>query len=173
MLYSAYQHKGLSAVRYSRGAGVGAVEQEEMTIIPMGHGDIVKRGQQVAILSFGTLLPAAMQAATELDATLVNMRFVKPLDERLIRELSESHDLVVTLEENVIAGGAGSAVNEFVADQELNVACLNLGLPDQYLNHDNQAKQLAECGLDGAGIVNSISKSVYYQPIIQKKSESA
>ena len=173
MLYSAYQHKGLTAVRYPRGAGVGAIEQENMTIIPLGRGKVVKRGQQVAILSFGTLLPAAIQAASELDATVVNMRFVKPLDETLIRKLSQSHDLLVTVEENVIAGGAGSAVNEFVVDQELSVACLNLGLPDQYLNHDNQAKQLAGCGLDGAGIINSISKSAYYHPIIQKKSESA
>ena len=173
MLYSAYQHKGLTAVRYPRGAGVGAIEQREMSIIPLGRGEIVRQGQQVAILSFGTLLPAAMHAASELNATVVNMRFVKPLDEALIRSLSQSHDLLVTLEENVIAGGAGSAVNEFVVEQELGIACLNLGLPDQYLNHDSQAKQLADCGLDGAGITKSVLRSAHYRPLVQKQTESA
>jgi len=171
MLYSAYRHKGLTAVRYPRGAGVGAKERKDMSVIPLGKGEIVQHGQQVAILCFGTLLPAAVEAAQSLNATVVNMRFVKPLDEALIRELCVNHDLLVTVEENVIAGGAGSAVNEFLSADSLNTPSLNLGLPDQYIDHGNQADLLAECGLDAEGIRKSILASHYYQPILEKKTK--
>jgi len=171
MLYSAYRHKGLTAVRYPRGAGVGAKERKDMSVIPLGKGKIVQHGQQVAILCFGTLLPAAVEAAQSLNATVVNMRFAKPLDEALIRELCVNHDLLVTVEENVIAGGAGSAVNEFLSADSLNTPSLNLGLPDQYIDHGNQADLLAECGLDAEGIRKSILASHYYQPILEKKTK--
>ena len=164
MLYSAYKHRGLTAVRYPRGAGVGAKERSEMSEIPLGKGLIVRNGGtsdsggriRVAILSFGTLLPAAMQAAEALDATVVNMRFVKPLDEKLVSEIALKHDLIVTVEENVVAGGAGSAVNEYLASAEHIIPSLNLGLPDRYIDHGSQEQQLAECGLDAAGIEASI-----------------
>ena len=164
MLYSAYKHVGLTAVRYPRGAGIGAPENTEMTEIPMATGVTVKKGGHVAILSFGTLLPAAIEAATKLGATVVNMRFVKPLDEKLINELANTHDLLVTLEENVVAGGAGSGVNEALSAAGISTPTLNLGLPDRYIDHGSQTALLAECGLDAIGIEQSIVNSPFYQP---------
>ena len=172
MLYSAYKHKGLTSVRYPRGAGVGAAEKQEMTEIPLGTADIVAKGSQVAILSFGTLLPAALEAARSLGATVVNMRFVKPLDETLIRELANTHNLFVTLEENVIAGGAGSGVNEYLASQQITIPTLNLGLPDQYIDHGSQAQLLADCGLDADGIVKTVMSSSHYQLIANEEDEN-
>jgi len=172
MLYSAYQQKGLTAVRYPRGAGTGAKERTEMTEIPLGKGEIIKHGANVAILSFGTLLPAAIEAAETLGATVANMRFVKPLDQNIIRELEKSHDLIITLEENTIAGGAGSAVNEFLAIEQLTTPILNLGIPDRYIEHASQQSQLTECGLDAKGIIDSIEKSIYYQTIEIKQSKT-
>ncbi|MFT5572055.1 MAG: 1-deoxy-D-xylulose-5-phosphate synthase [Cryomorphaceae bacterium] len=169
MLYSAYQHVGLTAVRYPRGAGIGAVEQTQMSEIPLGKGVLLERGQNVAILSFGTVLSAAREAAKSVGATLVDMRFVKPIDEELVREIASSHDLIVTVEENVIAGGAGSAVNEFLAASGFAIACLNLGLPDRYIDHGSQSALLTECGLDGKGIENSIRASAFYQPAAIKQ----
>lgn len=172
MLYSAYIHKGLSAVRYPRGAGTGAVESKTMTEIQIGTAELVQHGNQTAILSFGTPLHAAREAASVLGATLVNMRFVKPIDKAMLERLAEDHTFFVTIEENVIAGGAGSAVNEFVWENQLAVQCLNLGLPDYYVDHASQEEQLAECGLDAAGIVKSISNSAYYEPVLERKSKS-
>jgi len=172
MLFSAYQHKGLTAVRYPRGAGSGAEERSEMTEIPIGTGEIVRKGQYIAILSFGTLLPAALEAADALGATVVNMRFVKPLDESLIRNIAETHDLIVTLEENVIAGGAGSGVNELLASASIVTPSLNLGLPDQYIEHGTQASQLAQCGLDSAGIERAIVASPFYLPMQNKQTKT-
>ena len=169
MLYSAYRHKGLTAVRYPRGAGIGAVENKEMTEIPLGKANTVRNGTKVAILSFGTLLPAAIEAGEAIDATVVNMRFVKPLDDELINKVAKSHDLIVTLEENVVAGGAGSGVNESLAKQQFAVPILNLGLPDSYVEHGAQSQLLAECGLDAKGIVASIKGSAYYSESSNKK----
>ena len=163
MLHTAYHHKGLTAVRYPRGAGVGATETKEMTMLPIGKGNIIRKNQQkdkkapkVAILSFGTLLKQADIAAESIDATVVDMRFVKPLDEELIKELSKTHDLLVTLEENVLMGGAGSAVNEFILQNKLSVQVLNLGLPDRYIHHGTQESLLCQLGLDANGIKKSI-----------------
>lgn len=167
MLYSAYLHKGLTAVRYPRGAGIGAQEQATMREIPLGKAQHVRHGANVAILSFGTLLPAALEAAQTLNATVVNMRFVKPLDEDMISKIAETHDLLVTLEENVVAGGAGSAVNEYLAATEYTKPVLNLGLPDRYIDQGSQQQQLAECGLDAAGIIKSISSSAFYSPSLK------
>ena len=172
MLYSAYQHKGLSAVRYPRGAGTGAIEEKHMTAIDLGTAQEVESGAEIAILSFGTLLPAAIEAAKLLGATVVNMRFVKPLDEQMIAKLATTHSLLVTLEENVVAGGAGSAVNEYLAAAEISVPCLNLGLPDRYIDHGSQTAQLSECGLDAAGIIKSIAGSRYYQPLLKEQRKS-
>lgn len=171
MLYTAYQHKGLTAVRYPRGAGVGAVEREQMQTIEIGKSLSVRQGQSVAILSFGTLLPAALGAAEKLNATVIDMCFVKPLDEHRITEIAQSHDLIVTLEENVIAGGAGSGVNEFLSACELSTPTLNLGLPDQYIDHGNQADLLAQCGLDAVGIEASIRNSAFFNPTITQLQE--
>ena len=163
MLYSAYKHKGLTAVRYPRGAGIGAVEETQMSEIPLGKAKVLTKGNKIAILNFGTLLPAARMAAISLGATLVDMRFVKPLDEKLLSELAQSHDLLVTVEENVIAGGAGSGVYEYLSYTGVNTPTLNLGLPDRYIDHGDQATLLAECGLDGAGIEKSILKSPHFE----------
>lgn len=165
MLYSAYQHKGLSAVRYPRGPGIGAAERTEMNIIPLGKAEIVEQGAEIALLSFGTLLPAALDAGKALGATVVNMRFVKPLDEDIIRKLADSHQLLVTIEENVVAGGAGSAVNELLSHTQIATPCLNLGLPDHYIDHGSQTSLLAECGLDADGILSSIKQSTVYQSL--------
>jgi 1-deoxy-D-xylulose-5-phosphate synthase len=163
MLYSAYQHKGLTAVRYPRGPGTGSKEKILMSEIPLGKGKLVRQGQHVAILSFGTLLPAAIEAADAINATVVNMRFVKPIDGQLVNDVAASHDLIVTLEENVIAGGAGSAVNEYLSANQITTPTLNLGLPDQYIDQASQQQQLASCGLDADGIIKSITSSKFYQ----------
>ena len=171
MLYSAYNYKGLSAVRYPRGSGIGAVESEQMQEIPFAKGDIVRNGSGVAILSFGTLLPAAIEVANQLNATVINMRFVKPLDGALIEEIAANHDLLVTLEENVVAGGAGSGVNEYLSNAGISTPSLNLGLPDRYIDHGSQADLLAECGLDAAGIRQSITSSPFYIQADDKKAQ--
>jgi len=166
MLYSAYKTKGLTAVRYPRGPGTGASEAKEMTEIALGSSLTMRQskaqGKKVAILAFGTVLAAALDAAEIIDATVVNMRFVKPLDGAVIDELSKTHDLIVTVEENVIAGGAGSGVNEYLSSASINTPSLNLGLPDRYIDHGSQTALLAECGLDAQGIVKSITSSVFY-----------
>lgn len=162
MLYSAYQHVGLTAVRYPRGAGIGVPERSEMTEIPLATGVEVRQGQGVAILSFGTVLPAVLEAAEKLDASVINMRFVKPLDEKLIRKMADNHKFIVTVEENVIAGGAGSGVNETLASIGYATPILNLGLPDRYIDHGSQSALLSECGLDAAGIEQSIRDSAFF-----------
>jgi 1-deoxy-D-xylulose-5-phosphate synthase len=167
MLHTAYHHKGFTAVRYPRGAGIGAAEDHEMQLLEIGKGVIVressiqeatinKNEQKIAILNFGTLLDRGIKAAEELNATIVDMRFVKPIDQELIIEISKTHDLIVTLEENVIMGGAGSAVNEFIHQVKLDVQLLNLGLPDQYIHHGTQDSLLTQVGLDTDGIKKSI-----------------
>lgn len=162
MLYSAYQHRGLTAVRYPRGATHGESTVEQMREIPLGKAKTVKHGHAIAILCFGTLLETAEMAGEELGATVVNMRFVKPLDTKLIEQIAASHQLIVTVEENVVAGGAGAGVNEHFANAGINIPVLNLGLPDYYVDHGSQLQQLQECGLDKAGIVRAIRRSPFW-----------
>jgi 1-deoxy-D-xylulose-5-phosphate synthase len=156
MLYTAFRQDTPTAVRYPRGKGMGIEAYAVMTEIPLGKAVKLRSGRSIALLLFGSLLPQAQAAAEELDATLVNMRFVKPLDEAMIRELAQSHDLLVTLEDNAVMGGAGSAVNEYLHAAELPVAVLNLGLPDEYIDHAQREEQLAACGLDADGIVKRV-----------------
>ena len=156
MLYTAYQHKGPAAVRYPRGAATGIAPEQTMTELALGQGRVIKQGRDIAILAFGTLLHAAASVADKLGATLVDMRFVKPLDLALLQQLSASHSKFVTLEDNAIAGGAGSGVNEAMAALRLPVQMLNLGLPDQFIRHGSQEQLYAELGLDSAGIEQSI-----------------
>ncbi|WP_217519234.1 1-deoxy-D-xylulose-5-phosphate synthase [Vibrio metschnikovii] len=156
MLYTGHQHQGPSAVRYPRGTGMGVQIETDFTPLTIGKGRLIRQGEKVAILSFGTLLPNALQAAEALNATVADMRFVKPLDEALITELANSHDVLVTLEENVIAGGAGAAVVEYLMAQKLLKPTLNLGLPDQFIAQGTQEEMHAELGLDGAGIETAI-----------------
>lgn len=156
MLYTGFQYPGPAAVRYPRGTGPGVKTVKEMQALPLGKGEVRRQGAQIAILSFGTMLAPALEAAEQLNATVANMRFVKPLDENLIAELAASHDVLVTVEENSIAGGAGSAVNEVLAAQGYQGMALNLGLPDRYVEHGNPEDMLAECGLDKTGIITAI-----------------
>ncbi|MDF5109611.1 transketolase C-terminal domain-containing protein, partial [Vibrio parahaemolyticus] len=130
MLYTGHKHSGPSAVRYPRGSGMGVEIETEFTALEIGKGRMVRQGEKVAILSFGTFLGNALEAAEYLNATVADMRFVKPLDEALIRQLAADHDVLVTLEENVIAGGAGAGVVEFMMKDKIIKPVLNLGLPD-------------------------------------------
>jgi len=157
MLYTGFQHDGPAAVRYPRGRGPGAEVHAQMSALPLGVGELRRNGKRIAILSFGSLLDQALAAGEALDATVANMRFVKPLDVTLARELAESHDLIVTVEDNAVMGGAGSAVNEALAALGLRTPVLNLGLPDRFVEHGSREELLAECGLDTQGLVASIT----------------
>ncbi|MDG2088709.1 MAG: 1-deoxy-D-xylulose-5-phosphate synthase [Arenicellaceae bacterium] len=161
MLYTAYQHQGPSSVRYPRGSGTGTKETTEMTAIPIGQGEISTKGNNIAILSFGALLPAALGAALKLGASVANMRFIKPLDEQLILDLAKNHSLLITLEENTTNGGAGSGVNEFLASQSITTPIINLGLPDSYIEHGLQTDMLTACGLDASGIIKSAHTALH------------
>ena len=158
LLYTGYMHKGPAAVRYPRGKGTGALIDKIMTALPIGKGVIRRSGSKVAILNFGTLLASALEAAEKLDATLVDMRFVKPLDRELVLELASSHKLLVTLEENTVAGGAGSAVSELLAEESIVAPVLQLGLPDKLIDHGSHQQQLQLAGLDTDQIIDRIQK---------------
>ncbi len=156
MLTTGFRHDGPAAVRYPRGNGLGVAAGKELDTLPIGKGDLVREGAQIAILSFGSLLGPALEAAELLGASVANMRFIKPLDEVLVLELAGKHDLLVTLEDNVVMGGAGSAVNEFLESVNCNVPVLNLGLPDSFVEQGSRAQLLALCGLDTDGIVRAV-----------------
>ncbi len=158
LLYTAYQHKGPAAVRYPRGAGTGITTEKTLTAFPIGKAITKRQGENLAMLCFGTLLAEAQIAADQLNASLIDMRFVKPLDTDLLDQLQATHSLLVTLEENVIAGGAGSAVSEYLRSQHYAVDLLQLGFGDYFVEHQNQKIQLAEQGLDAAGIVAAITR---------------
>ncbi|WP_423185817.1 1-deoxy-D-xylulose-5-phosphate synthase [Alishewanella sp. d11] len=152
MLYTGYQHQGVAAVRYPRGSGTGIRAVEQMELLPIGKAKLVRQGQKLAILAFGPLLSACEHAAAALDATLVDMRFVKPLDQALLTSLAASHSHILTVEDNAIMGGAGSAVNEFLVSIQFTGKLLNLGLPDEFIKHGTQQEIYQELGLDQAGI---------------------
>lgn len=156
MLYTGYLCNGPAAVRYPRGSGTGIQAESEMQALALGKGRIVRQGKGTAILAFGTLLQQARAAAEALDATLVDMRFVKPMDEELVLSLAATHNHFVTLEDNAIMGGAGSAVNELLMRNKQCKPVLNLGLPDRFIEQGTQEEIYAQLGLDGAGILASI-----------------
>lgn len=158
MLYTGYLCNGPAAVRYPRGSGTGIQAESEMQALALGKGRVVREGKGTAILAFGTLLQQARAAAEALDATLVDMRFVKPMDAALVLELAATHDQFVTLEDNAIMGGAGSAVNELLMGARLCKPVLNLGLPDRFIEQGTQEEIYALLGLDGAGILASIER---------------
>lgn len=164
MLTTGFQYQGVSAVRYPRGSGTGAQIDKVLTTIEIGKGQIVRHGQKVAILAFGSMLAPALQAAETINATVANMRFVKPLDTELIAQLANSHDYLVTVEENCVMGGAGTAVMEALQQIQKNMAhpvkTLCLGLPDQFIEHGVHETMLAECGLDAQGINTAIAQLI-------------
>ncbi|MCM5679538.1 1-deoxy-D-xylulose-5-phosphate synthase [Schlegelella sp. S2-27] len=156
LLYTAFQQNHPTAVRYPRGAGAGVEVQQQMAALPFGKGEVRRTGQRIAFLAFGTLLYPALQAAEKLDATVANMRFVKPLDTALVEQLARTHDALVTIEEGCLMGGAGSAVAEALHAAGLTTPVLMLGLKDEFIEHGDPAKLLALQGLDAAGIERSV-----------------
>jgi len=158
MLTTAFHIDGPTAVRYPRGSGPGVAPAPTFDMLPVGRGEIRRRGRRVAILAFGTLLSAALEAGKQLDATVANMRFVKPLDESLVLELAETHEMLVSVEENAIVGGAGAEVARCLEASGKRTQLLRLGLPDSFIEHGEQAAMLALLGLDAAGIVRRIKE---------------
>jgi 1-deoxy-D-xylulose-5-phosphate synthase len=156
MLYTGHLHEGPAAVRYPRGNGPGTPIESEMQALPIGKGRILREGQGTAILAFGSMVTPALEVAETLGATVVDMRFVKPLDTELINAVSLTHDLLVTVEENARAGGAGSAVNEHLLGNAISSPVLNIGVPDNFIYQDKPASMLARCGLDADGILAAI-----------------
>jgi 1-deoxy-D-xylulose-5-phosphate synthase len=156
MLTTAFHLETPSAVRYPRGSGPGVLPEKSLQTLPIGKGEIRCSGQKVAILAFGSMLAPALVAAQQVNATVANMRFVKPLDTELVLQLAREHSLLVTVEENTVLGGAGSAVAECLQQRGVTVPLLQLGLPDTFIEHGDPAQMLANCGLDAIGIVASI-----------------
>jgi 1-deoxy-D-xylulose-5-phosphate synthase len=156
MLSTAYRYPGPASVRYPRGAGPGAMIESELDTLELGKGVVRRQGRQVALLAFGTMVAPALKAADTLNATVVDMRFVKPLDAALVAQMAASHELIVTIEEGAVMGGAGSAVAEALSAAGFVKPLLQLGLPDRFIDHGDAQQLLAQCGLDAAGIVNSV-----------------
>jgi 1-deoxy-D-xylulose-5-phosphate synthase len=165
MLYTAFQLDTPTAVRYPRGTGTGIAPQKQMQMLPVGRGEIRRNGSRIALLAFGSMLKPCLDAADELDATVANMRFVKPLDDELVAALARDHALLVTVEENTVMGGAGSAVMECLASRGIMVPMLQLGLPDVFLDQGDPPQMLADCGLDKEGIVRSVQARLAPQPV--------
>jgi len=156
MLFTGFLLDGPSAVRYPRGTGPGVPMQAEMTAIPVGKAEVRRQGEGIALLAFGPMLEYAMGAAEKLNATVVNMRFAKPLDDAMVLEMAASHDLIVTVDENAVQGGAGSAINECLAANGVRTNILNLGLPDRFIEHGSRGEMLKDAGLDSDGILRAI-----------------
>jgi 1-deoxy-D-xylulose-5-phosphate synthase len=157
MLYTGFQHNGPAAVRYPRGKGPGTAVESTMSLLPIGKAEVRRKGKGIAILAFGSMVTPALEAGETLDATVVNMRFIKPLDEACILEMAASHDLIVTVEENTVSGGAGSGVNEVLNAHGVKTAILTIGLPDRFIEQGTREEVLTDAGLDTAGILASIS----------------
>jgi 1-deoxy-D-xylulose-5-phosphate synthase len=164
MLSTGFQYNGVAAVRYPRGSGTGTAINPDLAPIEIGKGKIVRSGKKVAILAFGSMLKPALKAAEHIDATVADMRFVKPIDAELIQQLANTHSYIVTIEENCIMGGAGSAVLEALQNMHHSIQhplkTLCLGLPDQFIEHGVHETMLAECGLDVDGITDAIAKLI-------------
>ncbi|TAK61391.1 1-deoxy-D-xylulose-5-phosphate synthase [Methylobacter sp.] len=158
MLYTGFMHQGPASVRYPRGKGPGAAINKTMTALPLGKAEIRHQGSRIAILAWGSMVTPSMEAGKQLGATVVNMRFVKPIDTELVLELAKSHDVLITVEENVLAGGAGSAVNDFLQAQQILMPVLNIGLPDSFVEQGTREELLSLCGLDTQGILARIEK---------------
>ena len=160
MLWTAFCQDGPAVVRYPRGSGPGVEIDPVMRALPVGKAELRRRGKGVAILAFGALLQPALAAAEELNATVVNMRFVKPLDAQMVLNMAQSHTLLVTVEENTVLGGAGSAVTEALTDAGVGTPVIHLGLPDSFIDHGEREELLAQCGLDAAGIRRAIQTAM-------------
>ena len=160
MLFTGFKFKGISVVRYPRGPGPGSAIKSKMTAIPIGKAEVIRKGRTIALLAFGNMLEEALKAGDKINATVVNMRFIKPLDIKLIRDLGSSHKLLVTLEENTISGGAGSAVLEVISEYDLKCQSLRIGMPDKFVEQGSQEQLRKKYGLDAASIIKSIEKKL-------------
>jgi 1-deoxy-D-xylulose-5-phosphate synthase len=160
MLYTAFQLNQPVAVRYPRGSGPGSTLDEKMEAIPMGKAEWRRQGKHVALLAFGSMLQPSLEAGEALNASVINMRFVKPIDEAMVKQVADTHDLIVTIEENVVMGGAGSAVAETLAKLNMHPQLLQLGLPDSFIEHGDPAELLRDVGLDAAGILERIRERI-------------
>ena len=160
MLFTGFKFKGISVVRYPRGPGPGSAIKSKMTAIPIGKAEVIRKGRTIALLAFGNMLEEALKAGDKINATVVNMRFIKPLDIKLIRDLGSSHKLLVTLEENTISGGAGSAVLEVISEYDLKCQSLRIGIPDEFVEQGSQEQLRKKYGLDAASIIKSIEKKL-------------
>ena len=160
MLFTGFKFKGISVVRYPRGPGPGSAIKSKMTAIPIGKAEVLRKGRTIALLAFGNMLEEALKAGDKINATVVNMRFIKPLDIKLIRDLGSSHKLLVTLEENTISGGAGSAVLEVISEYDLKCQSLRIGIPDKFVEQGGQEQLRKKYGLDAASIIKSIEKKL-------------
>jgi 1-deoxy-D-xylulose-5-phosphate synthase len=160
MLSTGFGLGGPAAVRYPRGTGPGAMISDELEALPVGKAEVCREGRDVALLVFGSPLPNALQAGERLDATVVNMRFVKPLDEDCLLDLAARHRLLISIEDNAVAGGAGSAVAETLAAHGVATSLAMLGIPDRFIEHASREQQLAECGLDAEGIYQRVRREM-------------
>jgi 1-deoxy-D-xylulose-5-phosphate synthase len=164
LLTTAFLHDGPSAVRYPRGSSTGMdlpeAQSRQLNALPFGQAEQTRQGSRVALLAFGTLLNTAMAVAEEINASVYNMRFVKPLDVNTVRQAAENHDLVVTIEDNAIAGGAGSAVAEFLNSQNIKTSLLQLGFPDEFINHGEPEQLYADWNLDKKGMLKTIQHRI-------------
>ncbi|MGD8407879.1 MAG: 1-deoxy-D-xylulose-5-phosphate synthase [Thiohalophilus sp.] len=165
MLSTGFALDGPAAVRYPRGTGMGVAVQPNLDTLDIGRGELRRKGKRIALLSFGALLGSALEAAELIDATVANMRFIKPLDTELLQQLATEHELLVTLEDNAVNGGAGSAVSEWLSEQPHSVQVIHLGLPDQFLEHASRDQLLAEAGLDSDGIIRAITAVLGETPL--------
>ncbi|MEM7292953.1 MAG: 1-deoxy-D-xylulose-5-phosphate synthase, partial [Pseudomonadota bacterium] len=172
MLSTGFACDGPASVRYPRGTGPGVLVDPGLDTLPIGKAEVLRHGHSVALLAFGSTVHPSMPSADEIDATLVNMRFVKPLDEDLILELAASHDVLITVEENAVAGGAGSAVSECLSANNVHTAVHHIGLPDRFVEHGSREELLAECGLDAEGIWRQIRTRVKPTPVAASARET-
>jgi 1-deoxy-D-xylulose-5-phosphate synthase len=164
MLYTAYQHKGPAAVRYPRGGGPGAEVKAEMTALPLGKAQILRRGKGVALLAFGSMVEDSLKVGEALDLTVINMRFIKPIDDKAIAQAATEHHGIITLEENAVMGGAGSAVCESLNTAGIFKPVLQIGLPDSYLEHGSREELLAAAKLDLASLQSRVEDFISRLP---------
>ena len=158
MLSFGFNHNGICAVRYPRGISHNQALNKKTDPIKLGSAKKIRNGKSVAILAFGTIVNTCLEVAEDIDASLVDMRFVKPVDKKMIKEICHDHDLIVTVEENVVSGGAGSAVLEALSEMQLSCKTLIIGIPDKFFEHGSQKEVLIDCGLDSKTIKRKIVK---------------
>lgn len=158
MLTTGFNYPGSAAVRYPRGVGTGIDAGNDLDGIEIGKGIVRQKGEKIALLAFGSLVSNALIVGEEMKATVVDMRFVKPLDKALILEISKTHSQIITLEENAVAGGAGSAVSEFLSSQNIQIAVKHIGIPDEFIEHGDPADLFNHCRLDVNGIKEQIKE---------------